>query len=347
MPAIQTVLGPIPPDEAGIILPHEHLVADLTLYLEDPPDPVAAAWADQTFTVDHRWRVTANCNTNRDNLLLDDPDLVVTELQPFVEAGGRTLVDLTTTGLGPAPRTVAEISRRSGLNVVLGAGYYIDESHPPGLDALSEEDIAGRIVAQVTSGFGDSGIRAGIIGEIGFQNGTPAEEKSLRGAAMAQEATGAALNVHVPFGIGREDLCRRAVRILTDGGADPSRVILSHQDLSYLDRAYQDRVLEAGITLELDCFGLEMTTDAYGGWVFPTDHARLTAVADLVDRVWADQVLISTDICMKFQLRAYGGHGFGHILDTVAPRMRRAGIPTAALDKILVQNMRRLLTMEV
>ena len=67
---------------------------------------------------------------------------------------------------------------------------------------LSEEDIADQIVTQVTKGFGDTGMRAGIIGEIGFQSGTPAEEKSLRGAGMAQQETGAALNVHVPFGIG-------------------------------------------------------------------------------------------------------------------------------------------------
>ena len=347
MPAIQTVLGPIPPEDAGITLPHEHLIADLTLYLEAPSDPEAEAWAAQPFTVDNRWRIITNCNTNRDNLLLDDPALIAEELRPFTSAGGCTLVDLTTRGLDPRPEGVAEIARRCGLNVVLGAGYYIDESHPPGMDILPEGDITDEIVAHVTGGFGATGIRAGIIGEIGFQNGTPAEEKSLRAAARAQQATGAALNVHVPFGIGREEVCYRAAGILSDTGADLSRVILSHQDLSFLDHDYEERMLSRGITLELDCFGLEMTSDAYGGWDFPTDRDRIAGVTGLVERGWADQVLISTDVCMKFQLRAYGGHGFGHILDTVVPRMRRAGIPDTALDKILVENMKRLLTMEV
>ena len=347
MPAIQTVLGPIPPQEAGTTLPHEHLLCDLTLYMEEPSGPEAEEWAARTFTVDSRWRVVSNCNTNRDNLLLDDPSLIVDELRPFMTAGGRTLVDLTSRGLDPRPETVARIARESGLNVVLGAGYYIDESHPPEMADLSEEDIAGEIVTHVTEGFGETGIRAGIIGEIGFQNGTSAEEKSLRGAALAQQATGAPLNVHVPYGPGRENLCWRAADILQETGADLSRVILSHQDLSYLDHEYQDRVLSRGITLEMDCFGLEMTTDAYGGWDFPTDRDRIAGVASLVERGWADQVLISTDMCMKFQLRAYGGHGFGHILDTVVPRMRKAGIPDTALDRILVENTKRLLTMEV
>lgn len=347
MRAIQTVLGPIPPQEAGITLPHEHLLCDLTLYMEEPSDREAEEWAARTFTVDNRWRVISNCNTNRDNLLLDDPSLIVEELRPFTAAGGRTLVDLTSRGLDPRPETVARIARESRLNVVLGAGYYIGESHPPEMADLSEEDIAGEIVTHVTEGFGETGIRAGIIGEIGFQNGTSAEEKSLRGAALAQLATGAPLNVHVPYGPGREDLCRRAGDILHETGADLSRVVLSHQDLSYLDHEYQDRVLSRGVTLEMDCFGLEMTTDAYGGWDFPTDRDRIAGVASLVERGWADQVLISTDMCMKFQLRAYGGHGFGHILDTVVPRMRKAGIPDAALDRILVENTRRLLTMEV
>ena len=347
MPTIQTVLGPIRPGDAGITLPHEHLICDLTLYMEEPADPEAAEWANQTFAVDQRWRIVSNCNTNRDNLALDNPALIVEELRPFRAAGGRTLVDLTTRGLDPRPEIVARIARESGLNVVLGAGYYIDESHPPEIEELSEEDIADEIITHVTEGFDGTGIRSGIIGEIGFQTGTSAEEKSLRGAGLAQQATGAALNVHVPYGTGREDLCYRVADILSATGADLSRVILSHQDLSYLDHEYEERMLSRGITLELDCFGLEMTSDAYGGWDFPADRDRIAGVASLVEGGWADQVLISTDMCMKFQLRAYGGHGYGHILDTVVPRMRRAGIPDAALDKILVENTKRLLTMEV
>lgn len=347
MPAIHTVLGPIPPEEAGITLPHEHLICDLTLYMEEPADSRAAEWAARPFTVDNRWRIVVNCNTNRDNLLLDDPDLIVQELRPFTQAGGRTLVDLTTRGLDPRPEVVRDMARRSGLNIVMGAGYYIDESHPPEMGDLSEEDIAGEIVTEIKDGFGDTGMRAGIIGEIGFQSGTPAEEKSLRGAGMAQQETGAALNVHVPFGIGRQDICYRAADILAEAGADLSRVIFSHQDLSSRDPEYEDRMLARGITLEVDCFGIEMTTEAYGGWDFPSDRERIDGVAALVARGWADQVLISTDVCMKFQLRAYGGDGFGHILDTIVPRMRRAGIPDSAIDKILVENMKRLLTMEV
>ena len=347
MAAIQTVLGPIPPEDAGITLPHEHLICDLTLYMEEPDDPEAAEWAARLFTVDNRWRIVSNCNTNRDNLVLDNPAVVVEELRPFTAAGGRTLVDLTTRGLDPRPEVVARIARESGLHVVLGAGYYIDESHPPEMDTLTEDCIAQEIITHVTEGFGTSGIQAGIIGEIGFQNGTAAEQKSLRGAGLAQRATGAALNVHVPFGIGRENICFRAADILADTGTDLSRVIFSHQDLSYLDHDYEERMLGRGITLELDCFGLEMTSDAYGGWDFPADRDRVAGVASLVERGWADQVLISTDMCMKFQLRAYGGHGFGHILDTIVPRMRRMGITDAALDRILVENMKRLLTMEM
>ena len=347
MAAIQTVLGPIPPEDAGITLPHEHLICDLTLYMEEPADPEAAEWAARLFTVDNRWRIVSNCNTNRDNLVLDNPALIIEELRPFKAAGGRTLVDLTTRGLDPRPEIVARIAREGALNVVLGTGYYIDESHPPEMDTLTEDRIAQEIITNVREGFGTSGIRAGIIGEIGFQNGTAAEQKSLRGAGLAQRATGAALNVHVPFGIGREDICFRAADILADTGTDLSRVIFSHQDLSYLDHDYEVRVLRRGITLELDCFGLEMTSDAYGGWDFPADRDRIAGVASLVERGWADQVLISTDMCMKFQLRAYGGHGFGHILDTIVPRMRRAGITDTALDRILVENTKRLLTMEV
>ena len=81
----------------------------------------------------------------------------------------------------------------------MGAGYYLQSSHPPGVKAMSAEAIADEIVAEALDGVDGSGIRIGLIGEIGVSSDfTADEEKSLRGAAQAQRRTGLPLMVHLP-----------------------------------------------------------------------------------------------------------------------------------------------------
>ena len=113
----------------------------------------------------------------------------------FRAAGGRTIVDTTTRGIGRDPAAIARISRRTGLNVVIGSGYYVGASHPDGMDAMSEDEIADEIAADVTTGQG--GVRAGVIGELGcswplWEN----ERKVLRAGAQAQVETGASIIIH-------------------------------------------------------------------------------------------------------------------------------------------------------
>ena len=340
---IQTVLGPIDPDDAGVTLPHEHLLCDLSVYFEEPDSPDARTWAHEAFTADRRWASVLSWFTNLDNLQLDDPDLLLEELKPLASSGVRTLVDLTTHGLAPDPAGVAEISRRSGINIVLGTGYYIDESHPPDMSARSVEDLAAEMQQEIDDGIGSTGVRAGIIGELGYQSRTANERKVLRAAAKAQRMTGAAVNVHVPFDLDGTEAGLEAADVLEDAGADLGRVIFSHQDASGADPHYQDALLGRGVTLVYDCFGIEMTTLALGGIDNPKDSTRIADIKDLIDRGWSSQVLISTDICMKFQLRRYGGHGYAHVPNTIVPFMRAASISEEALEIMMVDTPKRLL----
>ena len=147
--------------------------------------------------------------------------------------------------------------------------------------------------------------------------------------------------------MGGRDAGLWACDVLEDAGADLTRVIFSHQDSSHEDRDYQETLLEHGIVLEYDGFGYEMQTEAYGGLTYPTDDQRIEAIRSLVAAGWQQQLLISTDICMKFLLRSFGGHGYGHILDSVVPRMRSAGISDEALTAMLIETPRRLLTIPV
>ena len=79
----------------------------------------------------------------------------------------------------------------------MASGYYTVKTHPADMDTKTEGDICSEIVSEVIHGVEQTGIRAGIIGEIG--RSAPIRDngrKVLRAAAMAQQYTGAPLNIH-------------------------------------------------------------------------------------------------------------------------------------------------------
>ena len=66
----------------------------------------------------------------------------------------------------------------------------------------------------------------------------------------------------------------------------------------------------------------------------------------IIDAGFADRITLSADFASSRYLRKKGGPGIGMILTTIVPRLRRAGVPAATLHQILVENPRRLLTVE-
>ena len=69
----------------------------------------------------------------------------------------------------------------------MGSGYYTAPSHTPELSDLSEEQVFAEIVRDIETGVGDSGIKAGIVGEIGCSWPLdPTERKILRAAALTR-----------------------------------------------------------------------------------------------------------------------------------------------------------------
>ncbi len=121
---------------------------------------------------------------NEDNLRLDDEEMMVEESSRFKNAEGRTIVDATSIGIGRNPEALKRISTRTGLNIIVGSGYYVSTTHPRSMGSKSVDEIKNEIVKDIQEGIDGSGIRAGLIGEIGttFPWGTN-EEKSLQAAA--------------------------------------------------------------------------------------------------------------------------------------------------------------------
>jgi phosphotriesterase-related protein len=350
--SVMTVTGPVPADELGVVLPHEHLISDVTAYYAPSADPVERAVGDGPVTMSTLGRLRRNLFAIRDNLLLADVDVAVEEAVAFAALGGRTIVDTTPPDGGRDPRALVEISRRTGLKIVMGCGHYIHPLHPPGLDDEPLGSIADRLIGEIEAGVGDTGIRPGVIGELGTWHPLhPTEEKVLRAAAAAHKATGLPISVHVHIAA-RE--AHTPLTILEEEGVNLARVVLGHMDIAFghLDTDeeavldYHRSLAARGCFIEYDTCGAEVF--APGSPVTPPfwtalDLTRARAIVRLFEGGFGDRVLISHDVFTKSQLVRYGGFGYGHILRDFQHRLREVGLGDAEVRQLLVENPRRWL----
>ena len=104
--------------------------------------------------------------------------------------------------IGRCPEGLARISRASGVHVVMGCGWYRDFGYPAVVQERTSSELAEILVAEIERGIGETGIRAGFIGEIGTgrHHISPAEERVFRAAALAQARTGVAIAPTRPGG---------------------------------------------------------------------------------------------------------------------------------------------------
>lgn len=338
---VMTVLGPIEPAQVGIALPHEHLVVDLTCWWQEPAEASKKALAHAPIELSHLGAIRRDPMICRDNCHQLDAGLAAQELWQFKLAGGNTLVDLTNNGLGRDPQALKAIAIQTGVYIVMGSGYYLARAHPPDMDQRSIEDITEEIVCDLTLGIGDTGVRAGIIGEIGTSGRIrPNEEKVLRAAARAQRRTGAAINVHLLPWV-KQGL--NVLNILEAEGADLSRVALSHLSPTADDLDYHLAIARRGAYIEYDFFGMEFYFDSIGAYM-GSDGDAVKAVKRLIDHGCLEKILLSHDTGMKVQFTKFGGWGFGHLLNHVVPMFKRVGVTQAQLDMLLSENPKHLLT---
>ncbi|MFW5680154.1 MAG: phosphotriesterase family protein [Pseudomonadota bacterium] len=332
---VMTVLGPIAAGELGVVLPHEHILNDVRCWWHPPQQTERQHLATSPVHIGILGELRQDPFVNLHNCALDDEPLAAAELLAVRHAGGATVVDPTCRGIGRNPAALQRIARRTGLHVVMGAGYYLESSHPPEVEAMSAEAIADEIVAEALDGV--DGVRIGLIGEIGVSaDFTPAERKSLQGAALAQQRTGLPLMVHLPgwFRLGLEVL-----DVVEAEGGDPAHTILCHMNPSFADPAYQIACAERGAFVEYDMIGMDYFY-ADQGVQCPSDEEVAAAIARLVEAGFGHKLLLSQDVFLKTMLTAYGGNGYAHVLRHFVPRLRRHGVDEAAIRAMLVDNPR-------
>lgn len=294
-----TVHGPIRPDQMGITYPHEHLFLD---------------------AMDHY-------SSYGYQLVIDDEEVMQKEIEEFTKHGGRTVCDVTLDEIGRDPARLARFAKRAGVQVLMGCGWYREFGYPPVVMERTSRELADILVREIEVGVGDTGIRAGFIGEIGTgrHHIKPAEERVFRASALAQARTGVAITTHTTrWGT----LALEQIAMLEEFGADLSRVIIGHLG----DRVGVQHLLPIaakGVYLEVDNIGY---LDYQPEWV------RADNVAALVKEGFVERVLLSEDICMLNHLKYTGGKGYGYIFEVFLPMLRERGVTDQQIHQMMVVN---------
>ena len=315
---IQTVLGPISPAGAGVTMPHEHLLSDVTCLYVEPTTASDRFMSRQPITIDNLWWLRYHYNNHLDNLRLDDERVAIEEALLYGQLGGQTIVDATTIGESPDPLGLARISRATGLNIVAATGYYVAPSHPPNVNDMTVEEITRKLVSDITWPL------------------DPNERKVLTAAAIAQQETNVAISIHP----GRnEEAPKEIIDILLEAGASPEKIIMGHIERTIFEMDDLERIASYGCYIEWDLFGQELSYYSLAPHISrPTDAQRLDQIAALTKKGYTNKILVSHDIGGKTHLVKYGGHGYGHILRVIVPWMYQRGFTEKTVRAILIDN---------
>lgn len=302
---IRTVRGPVAPGTIGMTLTHEHVVLEM-------------------------WAADGQTHVGQ----LRDHTVLRAELQAFADAGGTCLVDQTPGGAGRDPLELRRLSEETGVAIVTGCGFYTEPFYPPAanLARRTVDDIADELVAEIEDGLDGTGVRPGVIGEIGAGQGwvSPLEERVHRAAARAQRRTGLPLATHTLHHAAGD----HQMRLFDEEGVDPTRVCVGHCD-TFPSLDYCLRVARWGGYVSLDNIGLQLG-----------EHEAVVRrlVLDLVEHGAGDRVLLSQDVGQMPELRSRGGRGLTYVAETFLPGLRADGLDDAAIERITAENPRRWLT---
>ncbi|MCY4369711.1 MAG: hypothetical protein OXF41_09915 [bacterium] len=352
MKTVQTVTGPVAPEDLGTVLLHEHvLISNQVALYELHGDPSVSELWDADISIEILGALRKGV-PNRTNLMLDDEDRVAEALADYRDWGGTTVVENTTWGLGRDVRGLQRVSLQSGVNIIATTGFYKQSVHPSWLAGMTVDDIAVFMIRELEEGIEDTGIRAGSIGECACTEPVPyhsEEEKVLRAACRAQIRTGVGFtfhpSIHDPDLGGLAKVGEAYVDLIEQEGADLDRFYLSHCDMTLHDLDYHRRLLARGITLSYDLFGAEGINESafMAGFAMPTDIERVDAIATLCREGYDGQLVMSHDVGIKIRWKSYGGDGYSFVLQHAVPMLRERGVTERQIGNMTVENPRRIL----
>lgn len=326
-------------DKVQQVCVHEHLILDMTHEAVPPQTDAEKARFFGEITMETLGMLRRNPYIVRSNLILDDVRTAVSELRYAQDTGCNLLVDLTTVGLGRDVEKLRQISQESGCEIVAGCGLFVHDSAIGKYRDYSVRELTDWMHDEIKNGIEGTGIRPGVIGEIGISEAIyPVEKRALAAACETSLMTSLPVFIHTyPWTMAGLE----AVDLALEHGLAPDMICLCHLDVSF-NEEYIIRALDKGVYVEFDNIGKEFFFEpqegAFAGGPFETDAARASMLSKLVDRGYGKQLLVANDVCLKASLHRYGGWGYDHVFTNFIPMMRYHGLSQASIDRIVKHN---------
>jgi phosphotriesterase-related protein len=234
---------------------------------------------------------------------------------------------------------LAEVARRTGINVVAATGLHHERWYGAAhwSERASEDDLAELFVADIEDGIDErdysgpvvrrTAHQAGVIKVAGSQGGPSDRDRPIfAAAAEAHRRTGAPILTHCENGTGGLE----QVDLLVDHGVGPSHIVLSHVD-RVVDREYHRDLVATGATLEYD-----------GAFRSVDDRGTLRLIGWMVEDGHQDRIVLGMDAARQGYLRAYGGSpGLAYLLDDFSRALAEAGLDEA-IRRLFVDNPARV-----
>jgi phosphotriesterase-related protein len=313
MATVNSVLGPLDVADLGFTLTHEHLFT-------------ASAGIQRTYPeLFGDFQVLTN--------------EVVSALSEARDGGIRTIVEVSTMDLGRDIRFLAEMSAKTGVNIIAATGIWRDI--PRSLWSRTPDEIAALFVREIEQGIEGTGIRAGIIKVANDAEGVTREgEIILRAAARAAKQTGVRVSTHsyAPGRVGEQQ-----VAIFEDEGLDLNQVYIGHSNDS-TDLEYLLGLVARGVWLGFDRHGTAMP-------IGPDGEGRAQTLASLIKAGAGDRVMVSHDWSVlgvsrtsnPRASRQYNPEGWLYAKRKLFPRLLELGIAQEQIDRLNLDNPRRFL----
>ncbi|MEU8247875.1 phosphotriesterase [Nonomuraea sp. NPDC048916] len=315
---VNTVLGPVPVRELGVVAVHEALLSVV---------PGA----------EHAYDVTID----RAEIF----EALAEKLKDFRRHGGGTIVDSTGMFHGRDVRLYEALSRTTGVHIVASAGqgpeemlggYFLTpQTNPP--TPWPAEKFADLFAKEVTEGMVVPRVErrgaAGLVATAATLAGMTATDESLfRGAARAALTTG------VPVSIRYGNDAVRDLEVVLDEKLPASRVVVGGLDRKDAVAAGAPlKVAARGAYAALDHVGTE--DDAH-----VTDTERAALVAELIEAGYGDRVLLSSNATGVAKGHPANGVLYSYVLTTFVPLLKAQGLGDEDVQRILVDNPRDLLS---
>jgi phosphotriesterase-related protein len=307
MSLINSVLGPLDTNALGFTLMHEHVISQ-GFVAQNYPE------------------------------LFDDHfmDKIIAGISESKKGGVDTIIDATTFDLGRDAAALAEISRRTKVNIIACTGWWMNT--PQYIGGTSPDVYADLFVREIQEGIAGTGIKAGILKSAAdFGGVTPEGEIMLRAVARAHHRTMVPIILH---SYAPEQVARRQLSVLEEEGVDLKWVAVDHVN-DTTDLEYLTWLLDRGCYLGMDRYpGLNLSS-----------RSRTETMKKLIDAGWTDRLLPSHDCSLatpdtffppevKESILKGNPYGYLYLKKVVFAQLEEMGVPKAILDTLCVKGPR-------